>query len=275
MCRGGFTEASALPRLVSPFYPDTKTAGDPASAWADAIAKNCRSEKNGRARHRSGYMEDHQVMLYLANELRQRSIDSQLITPAGSMWNDKNISAIVRFYQAEWLAHLPKRTGWKNFFRESAIPILNPTSSTLVESKRFPLVWDQLKTNLRTWRDLLPTTVDPRTVNWQNDPRWLLKTAFCNTGDSVSAPDLLTKQQWRKTKWDVRLHPNSWIAQQRFQTVRIASPIGPVTPCIGVYTIDGEAIGIYSRLSKTDIINFTAIDVATLIQSDQIGEMHQ
>ncbi len=42
----------------------------------------------------------------------------------------------------------------------------NPGSAVLTESKRFPLVWDRLSTELPTWRRLLPATVDVRDADW-------------------------------------------------------------------------------------------------------------
>ena len=74
----------------------------------------------------------------------------------------------------------------------------NPGIAVLTESKRFPLVWDQLSTALPTWRRLLPTTVDPRDADWLRNDSWLVKSALCNTGDTVVIRSLLSNDQWRK-----------------------------------------------------------------------------
>src|SRR5258708_2545438 len=76
-------------------------------------------------------------------------------------------------------------------------PVANPGSALVIESKRFPLTWPALLTPLPTWRALLPETRDPRAAPWHHDDRWLLKTAICNTGDTVSIRSRMTDRQWR------------------------------------------------------------------------------
>ena len=44
------------------------------------------------------------------------------------------------------------------------------------------------------------------------------------------------------------------------------TPDGPQFPCIGVYTIDGAAAGIYGRLAPKPLIDGTARDVAVLVE---------
>jgi len=52
------------------------------------------------------------------------------------------------------------------------------------------------------------------------------------------------------------------------EPVAVDSPIGPVYACIGVYTIAGRACGIYGRLSRTPVVDYSAIDVAVLLVDD-------
>ena len=145
-------------------------------------------------------------------------------------------------------------------------------SSALTESKRFPLVWDRLRTRLPAWRRLLPETCDPRDAPWQTDDRWLVKTAFCNTGDSVSAASLMTAKDWRKTRWLARLFPRQWVAQRRFDALPLTTPIGEMHCCVGIYTIDGRAAGAYARVSHRPVIDYRAIDAALLIERDETRE---
>ena len=51
--------------------------------------------------------------------------------------------------------------------------------------------------------------------------------------------------------------------------IAIDTPHGQMFPCLGVYTIDGRACGIYGRLSPRPVITYEAIDIAVLI--DQKG----
>jgi hypothetical protein len=38
-------------------------------------------------------------------------------------------------------------------------------------------------------------------------------------------------------------------------------------PCIGVYTVDGRAAGIYGRVASQPLINDTAKDIAVLVDT--------
>jgi glutathionylspermidine synthase len=274
---GGFTEASSFSQLIAEHYPDAEPAGDPASAWANSLADHCGQTPVIALLSAPGFMEDQQIMAYLAKLLAARGIDTCTAQPAHIHWCNGhaslesafyrgNLGAIVRFYQAEWIARLPKRIGWEHFFTGASTPVANPASAILTESKRFPLVWDQLSTNLSTWRQLLPQTCDPRDIP-RTDGSWLLKTAICNTGDTVSSRDLLDNKHWRAVCRDVWWRPNSWIAQRRFDSVPINTPLGLMHLCIGVYTVDGKAAGSYGRLSPKQVIDFASIDVAILVSS--------
>lgn len=172
---------------------------------------------------------------------------------------------MFRFYQGEWLTHVPKRTGWSAFFREGLTPVCNPGIALVTESKRFPLVWDELTTSLKTWRSLLPEARDPRSVRWRREKGWLLKTAFCNTGDTVAALGVVDQTRWRAARLDALLHPGHWVAQRVFDTLPISTSIGPVYPCLGVYTINGAAAGIYGRFARKPLIDYEATDLSVLV----------
>src|SRR5262249_18931085 len=141
-------------------------------------------------------------------------------------------------------------------------PVANPPLAIISESKRFPIVWDRLSTMLPTWRKLLPQTRDPREVPWSHEDAWLLKTAMCNNGDTVSIRGLMKPKDWLQTGFNVHLRPKNWIAQRRFESLPLNTPLGEHHVCIGVYTVNGKAAGAYARLSKKPIIDFTAVDVA-------------
>jgi hypothetical protein len=114
---------------------------------------------------------------------------------------------------------------------------------------------------LPTWRRLLPQSRDPREINWRKTEEWLLKSALCNNGDSVSIPG---SPQWSKALRSARWFASHWVAQRRFETLPIQTAAGPTFPCLGVYVLDGKVIGIYGRISPKPVIDHTAIDVAIL-----------
>ena len=47
-----------------------------------------------------------------------------------------------------------------------------------------------------------------------------------------------------------------------FDPIALESPICPIYPCIGVYTVCGKACGIYGRLSRSRLIDYSAIGSA-------------
>jgi hypothetical protein len=151
-------------------------------------------------------------------------------------------------------------------------PVANPGIAILSESKRLPLVWDRLGVACPAWRRVLPETRDPRDAPWPNDDGWLLKTAFCNTGDSVTVRRLVSPRTWRARKLEATLFPRTWLAQRRFETTPLDTPAGKMFPCVGVYTIDGRACGLYGRLSPTPVIDYAALDVAVLV--GELGAQH-
>ena len=88
--------------------------------------------------------------------------------------SDERIDCAVRFYQAEWLPR-SGMANWQNFFVGGTTPVTNPGMGVLGESKRFPLVWDELATKMECWRSLLPESRDPREVGWRESDEWILK----------------------------------------------------------------------------------------------------
>jgi glutathionylspermidine synthase len=267
---GGFSEASEFPRLMAEAFSAT-VPGNPSNLWAKRVVAATKGQAVALLAA-AGFMEDQQVVSYLARVLRECGVDARPVGPLQLEWksgsaclNGNALGAVIRFYQAEWLSQLPRRSQWPYLLAGGRTPVSNPLPCIFGESKRFPLVWNLIQSNLPTWRQLLPETRDPRNAPWRTDDSWLLKTAWCNTGDTVSGRGLIQSRQWRRAYWSATLYPRQWIAQRRFEPAPIASPIGDVYPCIGVYTIDGRACGAYTRISKQRVIDHRAIDAALLL----------
>jgi hypothetical protein len=91
---------------------------------------------------------------------------------------------------------------------------------------------------------------------------------MCNTGDTVSVRELMPPRQWLQTRLSVLLSPAKWIAQRRFESVPVSTAVGPRHVCVGVYTVNGHAVGAYARLSEKPLIDFAAVDVALLVEED-------
>jgi glutathionylspermidine synthase len=275
---GGYSEASEFPRLMCQYIDGCHVPGDPAGVWAEAV---CDAAKDRPVALLSapGFMEDQQVVAYLARRLVERGAMAYLVSPSQITWEDgaamlimqqgkRPLGVVVRFYQAEWFAGSPQNS-WEMLFSGGKTPVTNPAVAALTESKRLPLIWDELGAGASTWRRLLPETCDPRGIPWRSDPGWLVKTAYCNTGDSVTVRGLCTRRQWWAAQWGALLFPGQWIAQRRFVPLSVSSPMGELYPCVGVFTINGRAAGAYTRLSRRPIVDYRAIDVPLLIREDQ------
>lgn len=277
---GGFSEASHFTSLMAGEFPGLHPPGDPATVWIEALAQAVGPNGLIALLSAPGYMEDHQVIAFLARRLCENGCQAHLAKPEQIVWRSGTahletawhsgpVNAIVKFYQAEWLSRLPAKHEWKYFFRGGKTPVANPALAIISESKRFPLVWDKLSTELLTWRSLLPETRDPREAPWSRDETWILKTAMCNNGDTVSIRELMKPADWLRTRLAVQFAPENWVAQRRFESVPISTPAGPRHVCVGVYTVNGTATGAYTRLSEKAVIDFAAVDVALLLENNE------
>jgi len=278
---GGYSEATEFTRLVADAHTGLAPAGAPGAAWADAIAAHARAAASssapvGALLHAPGFVEDVQVVSYLSRLLRERGCEVVLAQPQHLGWDQGRaqlaashhqgpLDFVVRFFQAEWLAQLPRGVAWHPLLAEGRTPVANPGIAVLLESKRFPLVWDRLRTPLPTWRALLPETREVPLSLGSLDASWVLKSAYSNNGDDVLNRELTPRTEWRKATRFLALSRGSWIAQRRFEPRSLETPWGRMHVCLGVYTVDGRATGIYGRLSPRAIIDYRAVDVAVLI----------
>lgn len=303
---GGFIEGGGFTTLVAGAFSELQTTGDPADRYIAAIADflllpsfleegqgevlreaNCDAEEpsltppENRGRtvalvHATAYVDDRQVMIYLARKLESRGLRCQLTSPAHIVWRDGRASVrdgqelvavdlIVRFFPAEWLPSLPRRLHWQHFFVDSQTPQSNPGVALLSQSKRLPLVWDELTTTLPRWRALLPETRDPRHVPWRKDDGWVLKTALGRVGDGVGLRGVTAAKDWNSIARAARWWPGEFVAQRRFAAIAVATPDGPRYPALGVFTVDGQASGIYARVARQPLVDHAAQDIAVLL----------
>ena len=207
--------------------------------------------------HATAYVDDRQVMIHLARKLQSHGVRSVLTSPANVVWRDGRatvndgqqmlaVDLLVRFFPAEWLPSLPRRCQWQHFFVDSQTPQSNPGVALLSQSKRLPLVWDELSTQLPHWRALLPETRDPRRAPWRSDDGWVLKTSLGRVGDGVGLRGVTAAKDWKSIANAARWWPGEFVAQRRFNAIAVETPDGPRYPALGVFTVDGQASGIYA-----------------------------
>ncbi len=276
---GGYSEAWHWSRLMAEeLGGGLVTAGDPGEAWARAIARAAKGERVGLI-CAPGYMEDRQVVMQMARGIREAGCEAVVIDLRQIVWREeragleergtwKELGVVVRFYQAEWLVNLPRRFGWRNLFVGGRTPVTNPAAAVLTENKGFPLVWDALETQVPTWRELLPETRVVGGIVWRRDRRWVLKGRYSNNGDAVVFGERADARMMRKLGWQLWWAPREWVVQRRFEAMGVEPPVGEVYPCVGVYVVEGRAVGMYGRISHGPVVDFGAMDVAMLIEED-------
>jgi glutathionylspermidine synthase len=278
---GGFIEAAALARLMSRHFPGSAPAGDPGAQLASAVAARAGKGSDIALVHATAYTDDRQVMVHLARLLEERGCAAHLVAPdhirwessratMAAAWRSGPLDAVIRFYPAEWLPNLPRRSNWQPYFGGSQTPLSNPASALLTQSKRFPLAWDLLHTPLPTWRDLLPETLDPRALRKRGggEQEWVLKPALGRVGEGVAIESISAGQTIERARRWSRLFPRAWAAQRRFTALPVESGGRQFYPCIGLFVVDGRAAGAYGRLAERPLIDHRARDVAILIAQD-------
>jgi len=150
----------------------------------------------------------------------------------------------------------------------------NPGYAILIQSKRFPLVWDKLKSRLPTWRLLLPETRYPVEVPIDST-EWVFKPIFGRVGEDVGIKGVTEQREYLEIVRDVRRHPDYWIAQRRFDALPVESEGGLRYPCLGVFTVDGHVAGAYGRVASKPLIDQSAQDVAVLIREKDRHEKNE
>ena len=81
---GGFSEASYFTGLMAQHFPNLQTAGNPGEIWSHALAGAVSSSGTVALMSAPGYMEDHQVIAFLAARLRERGCRPYLASPASN-----------------------------------------------------------------------------------------------------------------------------------------------------------------------------------------------
>jgi len=279
---GGYIEASGWNELFANQVEGFCAPANPTKAYASAICEAAPPDSLIALAHATVYSEDRQVMVHLSRELVQRGMRPQLVSPKNLGWDrgrarlatafaSGNPAVVVRLSPAEWLPSMCEGDRWESWFRESRTPLSNPGRALILQSKRFPLVWDGLKTHLYTWRKLLSESVCPSEVKSLEQDDWVLKPAFGRVGEDVGIRGVTEASQYRAILRAARKREELWIVQRRFEVVPIPTEKGNVFPCIGVFTVNGKMAGLYGRAAHTPLVDHDALDVAVLVRRETAG----
>jgi glutathionylspermidine synthase len=274
---GGFVEASGVGRLLGAHHPSLRLAGDPAGALADALARATEPGAPIALVHATAYADDAQVMAYFERLLAARGRAGVRASPAHALPGRDGVcrlpdgracGALLRFFPAEWLPNLGPRVPWWRLFTGARTPSANPPSALVPQSKRFPLVWDRLRTPLPTWRALLPPTRAPRPGDGF-DPGVVLKSSLGRLGEDVLIWGATPSDERHAIRRDARRRPRRWAAQRRFRAMPIDSPAGPLVPCVGVYVVDGRAAGAYGRAGRSARVDGASLEMPVMVEDTE------
>jgi glutathionylspermidine synthase len=272
---GGLNESSGFARLMATHYPQWHPTGDPVGVYAQRLSDATPAGEPIALVHATAFTDDQQMMRALARRLQASGRTVHLASPAHVRWREGAawlvadwwrgpLGTLVRFFPAEWMPALPRHTGWTQWFFGSRTPMSNPATAILTQYKRFPLIWDRLRTPLPAWRALLPDTQSPREVRWRGSDEWVLKPVLGRAGDGIGVAGVTASREMRTITRQVRWWPRAWIAQRRFDVVPLDVGGQTVFPCLGVYTLDGRVIGAYGRVASRPLIDANAADAAVL-----------
>jgi len=150
-------------------------------------------------------------------------------------------------------------------------PMSNPRHAILIQSKRFPLVWKELKTPLPTWQSLLPETQSPSEIS-PGSQDWVFKPVFGRVGEDIAIVGVTEQRAYKEIIKDVKRHPHDWIAQRRFDTLPLETCGGLRYACLGIFTLDGRAVGAYGQIASKPLNDHDAQDIAVLIRRKDHGK---
>ena len=277
---GGFAEASLMPQLA-------KETLDENNYWFDnfgeimvrAIEKKVPIGGRIFMVHCTCYSDDRQVMQFLGDQLNKKGY--KIIYGAADHLrfengkaisildgNEGEIDAIIRFNPLEWIKEI-KPKHWGGFFNTKTISCNHPIA-VFAQTKKFPFIWDKLEENgvsMNTWRKLLPETISVKKAKGKNG--YIYKPAEGRVGEDISIKEACSKKEYNQIMMKVKLFPNKFIAQKKFESKPILDENGnEYHLCIGSYTVDGKHAGFYARVSELPRIDSNAADIPVLIEKD-------
>jgi glutathionylspermidine synthase len=278
---GGFIEASAFTSEMLKHYPNCTSSGDPSLSLVESVISKLPEKGRVAFVHATAYADDRQVMEFLGKYFSDRGHTTYFTGPQHvhwehgraklcGPWENVPLDAVIRFFPAEWLVNLHRQSSWEGFFTSRETLQVNPPLALLVQSKRFPLVWDRLQTPLKLWRELLPPTRDARDVS-SGDGHWVIKPVFSRVGEGIYMHGVTGQKDAVKILKESRRHPRHWAAQERFESVPLVMDGVECHACIGVYVIDAVACGIYGRIAERPLIDHRAKDIAVFINHEGGG----
>ena len=290
---GGLAEASLLPTIASKYlkysthHPagvqNTTNTGCAAFVPPKNVTKALLAAFQAKVKaggtialiHATSYADDRQVVQCLGDCFEKAGYRALYAAPDHIVWDNQRmpsllasakLDGIVRFFPLEWLADLPKKTKWKEYFNTET-PSCNHPISSFTQSKRLPLIWDKLGIELPTWKSLLPPTAECGLYrrNTPSNP-WILKPAFGRVGEGITIQGAISEKEIQNIEKAAKKHPEHWIAQRMFHSWPLTTENGEQYHlCIGAFTVEGKGAGFYGRISPYPRMDANAKEIPVMI----------
>jgi glutathionylspermidine synthase len=274
---GGFNEALAAQALFTRMPGAATPPGDFTRALLAGLPPGTRA---GLV-YATGYAEDLQQMLVLAQLLRQHGVEPVLGSPAHLQCGrfgkprllGRPVDWILRFFPAEWYGNLDNLGAWRRAV--ARVPVVNPLSRIVRQSKGLFALWREEEV-----ADAADTAVlnrfTPHTEYFRPgrapaylDERedWVIKRLFGRMGDSVAMGRLCTPAAWEKAVFEAAKQPGAHIAQRAYRPVPVARGTRQLYPALGVYLVNGRFAGHYSRADEAGFTTHEAYYVVTAVEA--------
>ncbi|HSA93853.1 MAG TPA: glutathionylspermidine synthase family protein [Terriglobales bacterium] len=272
---GGFIEAGGFASLMAEHYEGAKALPNPAEAYVRETLGHAGPGALVALVHATAYVDDREVMEYLCRCFRSRGARAVAVSPVHLAWRHQRAElsvgfagqvpdAVVRFFPAEWMPQLASES-WEPYFNGSRTPLSNPATALVLQSKRFPLIWDDLRTPLPTWRKVMPPSELPERITALPDDEWVIKPALGRMGEDIGMRGVTPCRQMEQIVRQATRKPEEWVLQRRFAVTPMVAEDGPLFPCLGVFTVDGKRAGVYGRVARKPLVDHEAQDAAVLI----------
>ena len=275
---GGYAESSLLPELARKIIDMPKLKYN---SFGDRMAEaiNNKLNKNGTIMmvHCTCFSDDRQVMQYMGERLKEEGYKviygaaDHIIFKEKNAYcilenNQENIDLIFRFTPLEWLIQMKPRR-WDGYFNTKTKSCNHPIS-IYTQSKRFPLVWNDLEkagVSMKTWKNLLPETIEVKDLGSKKG--FIYKPVYGRVGEKISIKEACKGDEYEKILQDVKKHPKKYLAQKKFISRPLKDDEGAEYHiCLGSYTIEGKHAGYYARMSPYPRIDSYAADIPVLIE---------
>jgi glutathionylspermidine synthase len=273
---GGFIEGGSFTEWMAPYYPHCSAPPNPSAAFAEAILRAAGKDAL-IVIVRNKLLARYRGLKSIAREVRRRGMRTAMRLPGQILWRSKTAEIagargaakpdlLIRFYNADWLPRLHRRSQWVPWFSGGDTPVSNPARCMVIQSKRWPLAWDELHAPMTTWRRLLPETRCPSELVPESLSKWVIKPVWGRAGAAVGIAGVTDEKACKRILKHARRDPTGWVAQRRFESLAVPTVAGPQHVCLGIFTIDGRAAGAYGRMAAKPLVDGYAEEIGILIQ---------